>query len=138
MQFVFEERRSDSPYVELIWQTESTGAGAFISRAVSQWEIVITRHQGAAHLTVRGPETRATVAPCPAGATFVGIQFQLGTFMPYVPLSTLVDDQLMLPEVTNRSFRLQGATWELPTFDNADMFINRLDSPGAPCARSGG
>jgi len=126
MQFVFEERRSDSPAVELLWRTQSVAAGAFVSRAVTQWEIVIAHYQGATHFTLRGPETRATLAPCPADAAFFGIQFKLGTFMPHVPIARLVDDQVTLPAATHRSFWLHGAAWELPTFENADVFVNRL------------
>jgi hypothetical protein len=30
-----------------------------------------------------------------------------------------------LPEVSSHSFWLYGSTWELPTFENADVFVNR-------------
>lgn len=82
MRFVFQERLGDSPYVEKIWWTHSAHAGSFLSQAVSQWEMVVWHHQGRTQLTVRGPETHATPADCPADAEFVGIQFKLGTFMP--------------------------------------------------------
>lgn len=63
MIFIFEERPSDSSFVETIWRTQSESADSFISRAVSYWEIVVTKHQGKITLTVRGPETKATLAP---------------------------------------------------------------------------
>ncbi|WDD36309.1 hypothetical protein PQG02_32475 (plasmid) [Nostoc sp. UHCC 0926] len=34
MIFIFEERPSDSSFVETIWRTRSESAGSFISRAV--------------------------------------------------------------------------------------------------------
>jgi methylphosphotriester-DNA--protein-cysteine methyltransferase len=35
-----------------------------------------------------------------------------------------------LPEATGRSFWLGGSTWEVPTYENADTFINRLSRAG--------
>ncbi len=130
MDFDFQTRQSDSPFVELIWSTHSERAGSFISRAVSNWEIVVTRLQGTTSITVRGPETRASIAPCPADAEFFGIQFKLGTFMPHLPAATLVDSDVTLPRATNASFYLQGAAWQYPDFENADAFVQRLVRAG--------
>ena len=80
--FAFEGRSSRSPFVEQTWQTQSEPEESFISVAASHWEMVVTRQRGAARLTVRGPETKATTVPIPEDAEFFGIQFSLGTFMP--------------------------------------------------------
>jgi AraC-like DNA-binding protein len=126
MIFIFEERPSDSSFVETIWQTRSESAGSFISRAVSHWEIVVTKQNGKTTLTVRGPETKATPAPCPANAQFFGIQFKLGTFMPHLPMKTLVNGSLNLPEATRQSFWINGSAWEFPDYENAEPFIDKL------------
>jgi len=130
MDFEFEERRSDSSYVEMIWRTRSERAGSFISRAVSHWEMVVWRCRGRIRLTVRGPETKASIAPCPADAEFFGIQFKLGTFMPRLPAGRLVDSAITLPQATNESFTLDGAAWHYPDFDNAETFVDRLVRAG--------
>ncbi len=57
MIFTFDERPSDSPFVERIWRTQSARAGSFLSLAMSHWEMVVTRQNGETTLTVRGPET---------------------------------------------------------------------------------
>ncbi len=126
MSFLFENRPSASPFVETIWHTHSAGSGAFTSIAVSHWEIVVTRQYGRTTLTVRGPETRATLASTPEDAEFLGITFQLGTFMPHLPVATLVNGSINLPEATGRSFWLNGSAWQFPDFENADTFIDRL------------
>jgi len=46
MNFIFEERPSDSPFVEAIWRTQSVGGGSFISTAASRWEMVVTKQKG--------------------------------------------------------------------------------------------
>ncbi len=127
MNFIFDEKPSDSPIVEMIWQTQSEeGGGSFISLAESHWEMVMTRQNGKTTLTVRGPETKARVAPIPESAEFLGIVFKLGTFMPHLPTSHFVNDEINLPEAANQSFWLQGDVWQFPDFENADTFIARL------------
>jgi AraC-like DNA-binding protein len=128
--FTFELRSSRSALIEQTWQTRSEPAPSFISVAASQWEMVVTRQRGTARLTVRGPETRATTAPIPADAEFFGIQFSLGTFMPGLPPGRLVDGSLTLPPAAGPTFWLDGAEWELPGPDNADVFAARLARAG--------
>src|SRR5579859_1812142 len=130
MKFLFEGRPSDSPFVEALWRTESEGGGSFISVAESHWGIVVTRQVGRTYLTVRGPETGARPAPVPVDAEFFGISFKLGTFMPHLPARDLVNGETNLPEASSKSFYLKGAAWELPTFENADTFIDRLVREG--------
>ena len=120
-------RPSDSPFVESIWCTQSETAGSFISSAVSHWEMVLMRHKGKATFTVRGPETKATPADYPADAEWLGITFKLGTFMPDILPGRLLDRRdVNLPEATSESFWLYDSTWEFPTYENADTFVNRL------------
>lgn len=127
MELVFDERSADSSFVEMIWHTRSERAGTFTSVAVSNWEMVITAFNGKTMITARGPETKASEADFPAGAEFFGITFKLGTFMPHLPVKTLRDRQdATLPEALSNSFWLHGSAWELPTFENADVFVNRL------------
>src|SRR5579859_5828278 len=128
--FTFEERPSDSPYAETMWRTQSTSGGSFISLADSHWGIVVTRQMGKVFLTVRGPETQAMPMPVPEEAEFFGIVFRLGTFMPQLPASNLVDGQINLPEATSKSFWLNGSAWQFPDYDNADTFIERLVREG--------
>lgn len=130
MEFTFEDRPSDSPLVENIWRTHSNQAGVFASQAVCYWEMVVWYYQGETHVTVRGPETRSTPANSPADAEFFGIQFRIGTYMPHLPLKTLVDNDLTLPEATGKAFWFDSEVWEIPTFDNADIFVARMVRKG--------
>jgi AraC-like DNA-binding protein len=93
--------------------------------------MVVTRHEGRATLTVRGPETRATPAYGPANAEFFGIQFKAGAFMPNLPAKMIMDrHDLELPEATSNSFWLNGSVWQFPDFENADTFVDRLVRDG--------
>src|SRR6516162_2813084 len=131
MFIIFEDRPSDSPFVERVWRCHSERAGTFHSMAASHWEMVVTRHRGKAFLTVRGPETKATTADCPAEGEWVAIRFKLGIFMPILPARNLRDRRdVNLPEATSRSFWLNGSAWEYPDFENAETFVKRLVSDG--------
>jgi AraC-like DNA-binding protein len=128
--FALEARSSPSPLVEATWHTWSTPEESFISVAATHWEMVVTRQRGAARLTVRGPETRATTVPIPQDAEFLGIQFSVGTFMPGLPPGRLVDRTVTLPAAPGGSFWLDGSAWELPGPDTAEVLVDRLVRAG--------
>lgn len=131
MIFTFDERPSDSPFVERIWRTQSERTGSFSSVAMSHWEMVVTRYNGNTILTVRGPESKATPLHVSlVGAEFFGIRFKLGTFMPHLPASDLVDSDANLPDASSRSFWLNGSAWQFPDYENADTFVDRLVRDG--------
>jgi AraC-like DNA-binding protein len=128
--FLFEERQADSPLAERIWRTRSVPEAAFISVAVPYWEMVVTRQDGRASVTVRGPETVASIVPIPQDADFFGVPFTLGVFMPDLAPGQLVDGQLSLPQASADAFWLNGAVWDLPDYENVEFFLRRLVREG--------
>jgi AraC-like DNA-binding protein len=128
---LFEERPCDSPFVEKIWRCHSERSGEFISVAASHFEMVVTRYRGKSFLTLRGPETKATTAECPADGEWIAIRFKIGTFMPHLlPISLRDRKDVTLPDASSRSFWLNGSAWEYPDFENADTFVKRLAKAG--------
>jgi AraC-like DNA-binding protein len=129
--FELDARPSDSPFVDQVWHARSERSGIFHSIASNQWLMVVTRRNGTSTFTVRGPETKATPLYCHAdGGEWVGIRFRVGTFMPHLPVNALVDRDLTLPGVGERSFWLDGTAWQLPDYENADTFVDRLVREG--------
>jgi hypothetical protein len=127
--FRIERRPSPSPLVEETWRSWSVPEDFFISVAASHWQMVLTRQRGRPWLTVRGPESKATIVPIPAGAAFFGIQFSLGTFMPGLRPGELLDRTVTLP-ATDTSFRLGRWEWDLPAPDNVDELVDGLGRTG--------
>ena len=122
-----EDRASDSPVVERVWRCHSEGADPFLSIAASRCELVVSRLQGKVSVTMRGPETRATpMGDCPGDGEWLGILLKLGTFLPPLPTTTLVDAEVNLPAVSRNSFWLFGSAWQLLDYDNADTFVDWL------------
>lgn len=128
---VFEDRLSDSPIVERVWRSHSERAGTFLSIAATTFEMVVSRHGGRTFLTLRGPETHATIADLPANGEWLGIRFKAGTFVPYLTPGNLADRRdVTLPDATRHSFWLNGSAWEYPGFEHAETFVARLARKG--------
>lgn len=131
MKIIIETRPSDAPAIESVWQSQSLKAGKFLSVAACTWEMVLTRLDGKTDLTIRGPETKASIADCPVDGEWLGIQFKLGTYMPLFSLNNLRDrNDVTLQDNARRSFYLNGSVWEYPTFENAETFVKKLVKHG--------
>ena len=128
--FRLEETCLNSPIADNIWSTRSEPFESFMSVAATHWEMVVTRREGRSYLTVRGPETRATITLIPEDAEFFGVQFRLGAWAPVLPADQLINNGLTLPGAGRRSFWLNGSVWEYPTIDNVDVFLRRLMRKG--------
>ena len=131
MLFTSDERLSDSPFVEKIWHTQTVQTGTFLSVAVTHWEMVVSNFQGKLMVTVRGPETMPTNAHVTeTGEECFGIVFKLGTIMQPLPVEKLVNDWIHLPDASSRAVWLQGSAWPVPTYENADTFVERMVREG--------
>ena len=125
-----DDRPSDSPYIARVWRSHNSGVERMMSVATSHWELVVWTHRGLVHVAVRGPETAASVVDVPDDLESFGIPFSLGTSMPHLPVSRLVDTAVECPHVTASNFVLRGGEWSLPAFDNAEEFVTRLVREG--------
>ncbi len=126
----FEERPSDSPFVERIWSTQSERASSFISISTVFWSMVISKWRGHITISLHGPETGATCKEFPAEGEWFGIAFKLGTFVSHIASSSLIDGNLFLPGTSGRSFSLCRSAWQFPNYENADTFVDQLVRSG--------
>jgi AraC-like DNA-binding protein len=60
------------------------------------------------------------------GSEYLAIRFQLGTFLPHLPASQMVDRTRILPNIGKTSFWLGDSAWQLPTYDNVEVFVAQL------------
>jgi len=96
------------------------------SVATETWGLVFWEQAGRRYAAVTGPESRCGNAPVPDGADFVGVQFAVGTSLRAIATPTLVDGGIVLPDVTRRSFWLDGGRWETPGPDDVEALVDRL------------
>lgn len=125
-----DHRGSDSPYVSRIWRGRTSGAGVMTSIATSTWELVFWEDHGTMHAAVRGPETAPTSVEIEGDSESFGITFAHGTSMPHLPARGLVDSGAESPYAAGRHFVLRGEEWEVPDFDDAEQFVQRLVRAG--------
>ena len=87
----FETRASDSPWVDTVWTCASEHVAEMTSVAAVCRGLVFWQREGGAYAAISGPETKTGTAPVPEGATFVAIEFAVGTSLRAVPTAALVD-----------------------------------------------
>jgi hypothetical protein len=131
MALLFETRASDSPWVDAVWTCTSEHVTEMTSVATVSWGLVFWQREGRAYAGISGPETRTGTAPVPEGASFVGIEFTVGTSLRAVPTPDLVDRGAELPGATRTTFWLDGVRWETPGLDDAEALVDRLVHAGA-------
>jgi hypothetical protein len=130
MSIVYEERLSDSPYVETVTHGWTESDGSTVRPAECRWHLVVVRQAGEARALAVGPWTGAGIASWGAGAEILWIRFALGTFLPHVPARNLLDTETVLPDATSKSFWLGGSARPFPDHENAEAFVERLVREG--------
>jgi hypothetical protein len=128
---VLETRASESPWIASVWTCRSEQVAQMTSVATETWGLVFCQQEIGPHVAITGPERRGGTAPVPEEATFVGIQFAVGTSLRTVPTAALVDSGIVLPDVTRRRFWLDGRSWTTPGADDAEALVARLVRAGA-------
>lgn len=90
------------------------------------WHLVFVRHKGAQQVLVVGPWTAAGETSWGPDAEILWIKFKLGTFMPDLPVNKCRDAETPLPLGAFNSVWINGASWQFPDFENADLFVKKL------------
>lgn len=122
-----EHRPSESPHVAAVWRaTGEETVAEMTSVASARWELVFWDVAGVMNASVIGPSPRAFIAPVPDATVTFGIEFELGTVLPQLPASRLVDGITHLPDVSRRRFHLAGWTWDVPSYESAEAFVAAL------------
>lgn len=125
-----EDRASDSRYVQRVWRGRASGTATMTSIATSNWELVFWEESGVVRAAARGPETAASTAELRGDSASFGITFAHGVSMPHLPVAGIVDGGTESVQATQRAFVLAGEEWELPGFDNAEQFVEKLVRAG--------
>lgn len=128
----FEGRKSDSPYVDMVWRGHHEPNYVAVCPADVRWNLLFLKIGNRVHVTAEGATTQYVPKTRSESAEFLVIKFALGVFMPRLAPHQLVDADAHLPEAGSRqSFWLDSVGWELPTFDNVEVFVQRLVRCGA-------
>jgi helix-turn-helix protein len=123
MAVISQNRASDSPFVEGVWQVQAVSDGCDTVTADVSWDMLIMTQDGKTSVSIWGPMTQTARIPHKQGDSCLGIRFKLGTFMPHLSADKLLNQGMTLPEATAKSFWLGSAAWELPAYENVETFV---------------
>jgi hypothetical protein len=126
MSIIFEERPSDSPYIDTVMRGWTVGNGSQIRPSEVHWHLVFSRYHGRVHPLVVGPWADSGVVSYTEGAQLLWVRFKLGAFMPHLPTRKIRDKETLLPTAGGQSFWLHGSTWQYPDYENVETFVERL------------
>src|SRR5579859_2605533 len=126
MNLYFEQRASDSPFVETVIYGQTTSDGSVIRPAASNWHMVFVRHSSGTYPIIAGPLASAGTASWGKDAEILWIKFKVGVYMPHRPTRNFLDRETLLPDATGCSFWLKSSVWHFPDYENADTFVARL------------
>lgn len=126
MSVIYEDRSPDSPFLATIWRTQVLSDGCDIVSADMCWDMLIVTQENKLKVSVWGPMSKSARIPHTKGQEWIGIRFKPGTFIPRLSASNIVNQGIELPQATGKSFWLDSSTWECPTYENVETFVNRL------------
>ena len=126
MSIIYEERSSDSPYVETVTRGRTVSDGSPIRPAEIHWHMVLVRQNASVRLLVVGPWTTSGIVTYSEGAELLWIKFKLGTFMPHLPVKDFLNMETILPGAASQSFWLKDSAWQFPDYDTVETFVDRL------------
>ena len=126
MGFIYEERSSDSPFIETVMRGRTVGSGSSIRPAELHWHMVFTKDHGRRYTFLVGPLRSSGKVTFIEGAEILWIRFKLGSFLRHLPTKDLVDTELSLPDAASDRFWLRSSARQFPDFENAETFVDRL------------
>ena len=114
-----------------VWTGRCDSPTDFSSIASTGPGIGIAQIGGVTTVHLRGPVTKAATLSCPPDSEYFGVDFRLGAYLPTFPPAGLADGRdRVLPRLPDGRILLGGRAWEVPTPQNVDVFIDRLQRAG--------
>jgi hypothetical protein len=126
MTIIFEERLSDSPYIENVTHGWTTDSDSVIRPAENHWHMVLRKYNGDTQLLLVGALPTSGIVSYGEGAELLWIKFKLGTWLSHLPVKEFIDTEKELPNASSQSFWLQGSAWQFPDYNNVETFVDRL------------
>jgi AraC-like DNA-binding protein len=130
MSFLYEEKDSASPYVDVIWQTLDQTDGTYLAAADACWDLVFTATPRWSRVLLSGPSSRPTPVPYEAGNRNVGVRFTHGTYFTHVEPHSMCDRTIALPMHDRHTFGLANRSWPMPAYPEVDELIHAFDTAG--------
>lgn len=120
-------RPSDHPLIDTVWATQNIEDGVYLATPDGAWDfIVLVYADGKKRMMLTGQATKAATVPYQKGTSSVVISFLPGACLTTYPARELIDSFVMLPEVDDDHFMLADRVFAYPTFDTAEVLVEKL------------
>ena len=130
MSFLYEEKASACPHVDVVWRTVDTSDGTYLAAADACWDMIFTRSTATSRVLLSGPSSRPTPVPYQTGNRNVGVRFTRGTYFTHVEPHSMCDRTIALPMPDVERFELAGRMWPMPDYDAVDELLAGFDAIG--------
>lgn len=116
----------NSPLVRSISLTTFTDSGRLPFHPDGCWDFAILKRDRDVQVLRTGLTTRTVVFEAAEGDQILAISFNPDTYMPLMPGERMRDEGVILSKEGRDRFRIGSDVLEIPTFDNVDVFVDRL------------
>jgi len=130
MSFLYEEKASACPHVDVVWRTVDTSDGTYLAAADACWDMIFTTTAATSRVLLSGPSSRPTPVPYQTGNRNVGVRFTRGTYFTHVEPHSMCDRTIALPMPDAERFELAGRVWPMPDYDGIDELLAGFDAIG--------
>jgi AraC-like DNA-binding protein len=130
MSFLYEEKASASPFVDVIWHTVDTSDGTYLAAADACWDMIFTRMPGGSRVLLSGPSSEPTAVPYRTGNRNVGVRFTQGTYFTHVDPHSMCDRTIPLPMPDHEHFDLDAHRWAMPDYATVDDLLAEFAAHG--------
>jgi len=130
MKRIVQTRPIDSPFVESVSSVRFETTGTTLMQPDGCWDIAIIKRGDETMVLRTGLTTQPVIYEHEAGDEQLVISFKPHSFMPLMPGDIMRDEGVVLEKFGNRGFWIGTDVREIPTIENADVFVERLARDG--------
>jgi hypothetical protein len=130
MLYTSQTRPVESSYLDSITSLKFTADGQTLLQPDGRWDIAILKRGDQVEVLRTGLTTRAVVYDHSAGDETLVISFKPSVFMPLMPGEVMRDEGVVLEKFGSQGFWIGTDVREIPTLENADVFVEHLVRSG--------
>lgn len=119
-------RRSDSPYVESVWEGTAQRGGVHLTAADATIDFVCLKRKNVTRMLLSGPTSSVQATPFEAGDEVLTVRLRAGVYLPFMAGTRLADVDTLLPNASSNHFWLHDSSVAFPNFDNVEAFTEHL------------
>jgi len=135
-ELVWRERTSKVAAIASVWTCNASEVTARTVLADPCISIILVQGADSTEVLLRGPETKPRDEMLIPGYTWTAIRLQPGIRLKNFRAQALADSFRTLPSSSDAQFTFEGVTLQFPSFDNAELLIEQMQTHGLISGRA--